>query len=435
MIVARLCRRGPPIAVAVGPRYEQYTVHLPGPLRPSTLALLPGGELGASRRRGGAFRVTGKPEGADGMRRQTTVGLIVNASASRDVRRLTSLARTIDVHERVNAIARVLRGLVAGRVRTVLFMPEPAHVVERAVDMLAAAGFSLDGRAGLCLRAVELPDGPEALDAAATTAAATAMAEAGAACLITIGGDGTNRAVARGWPSAVVVPLPGGTNNAFCMPVDPTAAALAAGMYASDPERYAVHVRQTPRLEVRFNGRLEATAIALVDVALVRSGWVGAHALWDPTLLVEAVVARSDPALTGLAGLGGMISPLDAEPPRALHVRFGPTGSTVIAPLGPGQLVPVGIRDWRVLALGESVGLGESTPAGGRPAPGDRRATSSDEDGRLTLAFDGEREVVLEPGVIARVSLAAGGPRVLDAHGLLQAAARRGAFVGTDANG
>ncbi len=364
------------------------------------------------------------------MKGETIVGLIVNASASRDVRRLTSLARTIDVHERVNAVARVLRGLAAGRVRTVLFMPEPAHVVERAVDMLAAAGVSLDGRAGLRIRAVALADGPEALDAAGTAAAATAMAEAGAACLVTIGGDGTNRAVARGWPSAVVVPLPGGTNNAFCTPVDPTAAGLAAGVYASNPGRFAGDVRQTNRLEVHFDGRNEATAIALVDVALVRSGWIGAHALWDPMLLVEAVVARSDPALTGLAGLGGMISPLDAEPPRALHVRFGPTGSIVIAPLGPGQLAPVGIRDWRVLALGESVELGESTAAGDRPAPSDRRPIPTDEDGRLTLALDGEREIVLEPGMRASVRLTADGPRVLDAPGVLRAAARAGAFAG-----
>ena len=366
--------------------------------------------------------------------RETNVGLIVNASASRDVRRLTSLARTIDVHERVNTVARVLHGLVAARVRTVLFMPEPAHVVERAVDMLAAEGTSLDGRAGLRLQAVELPDGPEALDALGTTAAATAMEAAGAACLVTIGGDGTNRAVARGWPSAVVIPLPGGTNNAFCTPVDPTAAGLAAGTYATDPGRYAAHVRGTSRLEIQHDGRLAGTAIALVDVALVRSGWVGAHALWDPALLVEAVIARSDPALTGLAGLGGMISPLDAEPPRALHVRFGSPGSTVTAPLGPGQLVPVGVRDWRLLALGESVELGASTPADGRRAPGERRPTSSDEDVRLTLAFDGEREIVLEPGAVARVRLTADGLRVLDAHGLLQAAARRGAFAGTDAD-
>ena len=364
------------------------------------------------------------------MKRVTNVGLIVNASASRDVRRLTSLARTIDVHERVNAVARVLRGLAAGRVRTVLFMPEPAHVVERAVDMLAATGFSLDGSDRTRLRPVDLPDGLEALDAGGTAAAATAMAEAGAACLVTIGGDGTNRAVAKGWPSAVIVPLPGGTNNAFCMAVDPTAAGLAAGVYASNPAGFAANVRQTPRLDVRIDGRLEAVAIALVDVAVVRSGWIGAHALWDPTLLVEAVVARSDPALTGLAGLGGMISPLDAEPPRALHVRFDPTGSTVTAPLGPGQLVPIGVRDWRVLELAESVELAESTPSGGRSRPGDRPPTSGDDDGRLTLAFDGEREIVLEPGMRASVRLTAGGPRVLDAHGVLGAAARAGAFAG-----
>lgn len=363
----------------------------------------------------------------------SSVGLIVNAGASRDVRRLTSLARTIDVHERVNAVARVLRGMAGSGVRTVRFMPEPAHVVERAIDMLAASGFPLDGDAGLRLRAVDLVDGPEALDAAGTTAAAAAMGEAGAACLVTLGGDGTNRAVARGWPAAVVIPLPGGTNNAFCTPIDPTAAGLAAGVYAADPMRYQANVRQMPRLEVTIDGRREATAIALVDVAVVRAGWVGAHALWDPDLLVEAVVARSDPALTGLAGLGGMLSPFDGEPPRALHVRFGPSGSTVTAPLAPGQLVPVGIHDWRVLALGESVWLGGRTAAGAQPSGPDHGVAADDPNGRLTIAFDGEREVVLDPGVRVCVRLAADGPRVLDAHGVLRAAARSGAFAGMDA--
>lgn len=356
------------------------------------------------------------------MKRDLTVGLIVNASASRDVRRLTSLARTIDVHERVNAVARVLRGLAAGGVETVLFMPEPAHVVERAVDMLAAARFSLGGPTGLRLQAVELADGPEALDVAGTAASAASMASAGAACVVTIGGDGTNRAVAGGWPSAVIVPLPGGTNNAFCTPIDPTAAGLAAGLYAAERERFAGDVRQAPRLEICLDGRREATGFALVDVAVVRAGWVGAHALWDPALLVEAVVARSDPALTGLAGLGGMIRPLDSEPPRALHVRFGPSGSTVTAPLGPGQLVPVGVRDWQVLELGASVRLGEPDGLGSSPPVGG--------DDRLTLAFDGEREIVLEPGQQVSVRLTAGGPRVLDARGVLRSAARDGTFAG-----
>jgi len=347
------------------------------------------------------------------------VGLIANASAARDVRRLTSLARTIDVHERVNTVARVLRGLAGAGVATILHMPEPAHVVERAVDALAAAGFPLDRDDGPQLEAVALPNGGEALDAAGTAAAAGAMARAGAACLVTIGGDGTNRAVAQGWPAAVIVALPGGTNNAFGTPIDPTAAGLIAGLYAADAESMAVHVRRSPLLRVTVAGRAEGTTIALVDVVLTRSAWVGAHALWDPALLVEAVVARSDPAVTGLAGLGGMLRPLDPEPVRALHVRFDPACPTVTVPLGPGQLVPVGIRDWRVVELGEVVELG-LPPAG---------TTFRGGDGGLTVAFDGERELVLPSGSGVRVWLTADGPRVLDAHAALHAAASRGAFT------
>jgi hypothetical protein len=39
----------------------------------------------------------------------------------------------------------------------------------------------------------------------------------------------------------------------------------------------------------------------------------------------------------------------------------------------------------------------------------------------LTLAFDGEREVVLEPGAGAGVRLARDGPWVVDAHAVLWA--------------
>jgi hypothetical protein len=352
---------------------------------------------------------------------ETTVGLIVNASASRDVRRLTSLARTIDVHERVNVVARVLRGLVGGPVGAVLFMPEPAHVVERAVDLLAAAGFPREVL-GYRLQAVQLPEGREALDAAGTASAARAMAAAGASCLVTVGGDGTNRAVACGWPSAVVVPLPGGTNNAFGMPIDPTAAALAAALYAADPERFTSQVRQASRLDVRIDGSQARSASALVDVVLVRSGWLGAHALWDPVLLVEAVVTRSDPSLTGLAGVAGMLCPLPVGSGQAVHVTFDPTGAPLIAPLGPGQLVPIGVGAWRLIEAGDRVELGDRSPRSGSGSAG--------MDGGLTLAFDGEREIVLEPGASATVHLATDGPRVLDAHAVLWAAAKDGELAG-----
>ena len=319
------------------------------------------------------------------------VGLIVNAAAARDVRRLTSLARTIDVHERTSTVARILAGLLAGGATRIRYMPEPCHVVPRAIEALAAVGISIDpGRVDL--RPVGLPG----------AAAAAAMSTDGVACVVTLGGDGTNRAVAAGWPDAVIVPLPGGTNNAFAVSIDPTAAGIAAARFSNRPDDLAVHVRPVPRLDVRIqDGR---SMIALVDVAVVRGAWVGAHAIWEPDLLAEAILARSDPTVSGLAGIGGMVHPLNGEG-AALHLRFGVEGWPILAPLGPGRVVPMFVRDWRPIRPEEALVV---------PGPNGRDA------GPMTLAFDGEREVVLLAGESAEVTLVADGPRILDAVGLLR---------------
>ena len=342
-----------------------------------------------------------------------TVGLVVNPGASRDVRRLTSLARTIDANEQVNTVARVLCGLAAVGVETVLFMPEPSHVVERARDVLAAAS-AVAAWPPPRLLAVAIDGDGYATDAAGTTAAAAAIAAAGATCLVTLGGDGTNRAVAAGWPDAVLIPLAGGTNNAFGIRLDPTAAAYAAALYAADPSRHAAHVATRPRLEVTVGGLV---TIALVDLAVVRGGWVGSHAIWDPDLLVEAIVARSDPTVPGMAGVAGTVHPLGERELLALHLAFGPSGRTMTAPLGPGQLVRIGVTGWRSFGPGETV----LTP--------DRRNGVS---GSVTLAFDGEREITLDRDEVAEVRLVADGPRVLDAAALLRQAATEGLLVAAD---
>ena len=346
-----------------------------------------------------------------------SVGLIANPGASHDLRRLTSLARTIGVHERANAVARLLGGLVASGIDTVWYMPEPAGVVEQAVEFLAAAdGLAAHSRLPVLRPVLDQP----ALDAAGTARAAAAMARAGVACLVTHGGDGTHRAAVSGWPEAVIVPLAGGTNNAFALPIEPTAAGLAAGLFAAHPARHGEHVRRVPRLEVRAGAPDRADQVALVDVALLAGASVGARAIWDAGLLLEAVVARSDPTLTGLAGAAGMVSPLPAGcgpasapgPPLAVHLRFGASGRTVRVPLGPGQFVPIGVESARRAGAGETIELGD------RDRPG--------ADGWRTVAFDGERELVLAPGERAEVRLVADGPFVLDAAGLLRAAADAG---------
>ena len=320
---------------------------------------------------------------------------MVHSGAAQDVRRLTSLARTIDVHERVNLTARVLAGLAAAGIREVLYMPEPTRVAERARAVLAA---QIRGDPGAAL--VGAMAG-EARDAHGTVACAKALAASSVPCVVTLGGDGTNRAVAAGWPDVVFVPLPGGTNNAFATCVDPPAAGLAAGLYARDPSRWKPHVGRVPRLDVALDG--DGTTMALVDIALVRDEWVGAHAIWDPSRLVEAVVTRGDPSVTGLAGVAGMVKPFGADVPGALHLRFG-GHRPVLAPLGPGQMVPIAVEEWRMLHPGERVTL---------RGPG-------------ALAVDGERQVVLRAGESAEVRLIAAGPGVLDVSGLLRSLAAEG---------
>ncbi len=337
-----------------------------------------------------------------------SVGLIVNPSAARDVRRLTSLARTIDFPERVNIVARILSGLIAGGVTAIRYMPESEGVVERAESVLAAMPGS-EGRSAPHAIPVRLPDDGLARDARGTAAAAAEMAAGGVACVITIGGDGTNRAVVAGWPDVVILPLPGGTNNAFATPIDPTAAGLAAARYAAAPDRFAVHLRRAPRLVVSVED--SAPRIALVDVAAVEGGWIGARAVWEAATLVEAVMTKSDPSISGLAGTGGFVHPLDGTANQALRVRFGGDGRTILAPLGPGQLVPLGVRDHEVLAPGQRVCL----PSRHDPTRGP-----------LTLAMDGEREITLAPGEAAMVEFGLDGPYVLDAAGLLRSAARDG---------
>lgn len=345
-----------------------------------------------------------------------TVGLIVNPGASRDVRRLTSLARLVDANEQANTVARVLCGLAAGGVTCVRYMPEASHIVERARDVLAATPAAATAPPPR-LEPVVLGGDGYAHDAAGTTIAAAALAAAGVACLVTVGGDGTNRAVAAGWPDAVLVPLAGGTNNAFGIRVDPTAAGYAAALYAAGPAGHLAHVVRRPRLDVTIDGW---AGIALVDLAVVRGGWIGAHAIWDPDLLVEAVVTRSDPTVPGLAGVAGTVHPLVDGDPLALHLRFDRTGSPVMAPLGPGQLVRVRVASWRT--VGPGVTIVTPAPASGGASP-------------VTLAFDGERERTLERGQAAEVRLVADGPRVLDVAGLLRQAASEGSLGAPPAGG
>ncbi len=148
-------------------------------------------------------------------------GIIANPASGKDIRRLVAHASVFDTAEKISMVRRVVLALEAARVTRILYMADPSRIVPRALE-------------GLDLKAEILPVGtPLRATAEDTTAAAAVMAAAGARVIVSLGGDGTNRVLAKGASNVPLVPISTGTNNVFPAMVEATVAGLAAGAIAS----------------------------------------------------------------------------------------------------------------------------------------------------------------------------------------------------------
>jgi hypothetical protein len=227
--------------------------------------------------------------------------------------------------------------------------------------------------------------------------------------VITLGGDGTNRAFTLGWRDALLLPVSTGTNNVFPRFVEATLAGLAAGFVVTGRIPLRECARRAKLVSVEIEG--EKPDVALIDAVLTRDRFVGARALLDAERLELALMTRADPASVGICAIGGLLDPLADEEDAALLVEFDREGDLrVHAPIAPGLFCEARVRSAGRVALGERVEL----------------------EGPGTLAFDGERERVLGPGQRATWRVARDGPWVVDFRALLQRAGRERWLVRTD---
>ena len=328
------------------------------------------------------------------------VGIIANPSAGKDIRRLVAHGRVVPNHEKVNVIRRVLLALDAVGVERVLFMPDPSALGARAIEE------------------IELRLEPELLELLVrgeesdSTGAAALMAERGVGCIVTLGGDGTNRAVARGSGSVPLMPISTGTNNVFPAMVEGTTAGLAAGLVARGLVDGAAVCPVQKRLDVLIDGALED--IALIDVAVSRERFVAARAIWDVGTVDELFLACAEPSAIGLSAIGAQLHPVARDDPGGLYLRLGAGGTDVLAAVAPGSVQRVAVAEWQPMAPGDRLPV--------RPGAG-------------TIAVDGERQLASAGRGRIEVVLNPVGPRVVAVDGVLAEAARRGLFVGEQASG
>jgi hypothetical protein len=138
-------------------------------------------------------------------------------------------------NEKVNIVRRVLLGLDAAGVDTILTMPDAFNICWKAQDNLKLAA---------TVRELDMLVESNQSD---TVRAAAQMCDQGVDCIVSLGGDGTNRALAKACGAVPLLPLSTGTNNVFPYMLEGTLAGLAAGIVARGVVTSPEATRKAPR--------------------------------------------------------------------------------------------------------------------------------------------------------------------------------------------
>jgi predicted polyphosphate/ATP-dependent NAD kinase len=307
----------------------------------------------------------------------STIGIIANPASGKDIRRLVTHASVFDNLEKSHILRRIFLALDALQIQHVHYMPDYDGLVEKALKGLK-----------LSLKASRLHMDMWA-DERDTTEAARGFCANDVNCIITLGGDGTNRAVAKGCGNIPLVAISTGTNNVFPDMIEGTVAGIGAALIARamvDVEKFTYIAK---RLEVYVDGQM--MEIALIDVVVCTELFIGSRALWDPHRIREIVLARAEPDCIGMSCIGGLLHPLGPRDAQGMYVRLGGGNTSVMAPVGPGLISKVETQEYRLLSLEDEVAL---------------------EPAACTIAVDGERQLEVLAHQKISVRLTNRGPRV-----------------------
>ncbi len=323
----------------------------------------------------------------------SVVGVIANPSAGKDIRRLVAQGRVVSNQEKANILRRVFAGLASMDVERVLVMPDTAGLARQAMA---------DWQDKLPSDFVAMTRTGSQTD---STVAARMMRESGVSCIVTLGGDGTNRMVAKGCGEIPIAPISTGTNNVFPKEIEGTLAGIAAGAIASGIAKRNDACIRSKIIEILVGGELRD--IALVDAAVSLQQMVGARAVWDTASLDSVFLTRAHPSTIGISSIGARIQQIEIDAPRGLYMEFARLGDevreTLKAPLAPGMIRDFQVSKWSILEPGQTLPI---------RAP------------RGTIALDGEREIELLPGIRAQARISLQGPWVVDFDRALEIAAR-----------
>lgn len=322
------------------------------------------------------------------------LGLVVNPMSGRDVRRLAARATNMTHEAKRDIVARVAAGAQAMGVTDIYITKEPFRISSMALEHMG-----LEAK-------VHLVEHPLNNDASDTERSMQAFVDAGCDTFVSLGGDGTNRAIVRCFPDINLVPLSTGTNNVFPVLAEPTVAGMVAGLCATGklPDAQALGLKR--RVKVLHIKTPQSTDVGLIDAVLLRRDNVGNFLPFDPARISQIVLSRAEPNSIGMSPIGGLITPVHAEDDVGLSLQVDAEAAVapVVAPISPGLFKPVHVTQVDQIAFDVAV------PFRG---PG-------------VIALDGDRDLRLRDGEHATVTLRRDGPWVLDIEATMRWAVAAG---------
>jgi len=323
------------------------------------------------------------------------LGICVNPMSGRDVRRLAGRASNMTHEAKRDIVARIATGADAAGVTDIFVTREPFRIASAALEQISL-------RARVHVIEHELTN-----SAADSELSLAAYLKAGCRSFVSLGGDGTNRALVRtlqsqhhakpeeGFDRVVLIPLSTGTNNVYPLLAEPTIAGLVAGLYASrrlpaadsaESDKQGLASRSKVLHLILPDG---STDIALIDVVLLRNDHVGNLLPFAADKLAQIFLSRAEPEAVGMSPIGGYLEVVGEQHDHGMLVHLGGE-QRLNVPVSPGLFAELGVQSHQQIPF--------ATPVLFR-GPG-------------VLACDGDRDHKLVAGATARAQLLRDGPWV-----------------------
>jgi hypothetical protein len=326
--------------------------------------------------------------------------------SGRDVRRVAAKASTSGHHEKSQQVTRLVLGAFAQGVEEIFLANEPFRINSRAVENLPQRD------------QVTMLEFPLTHSAADTETMALRMWDAGCRVFIVLGGDGTNRIVAKTLPDSIILPLSTGTNNVFPTFVEASVAGAAAGLIASGRMPYQEHCMRCKQIHVFYaegsseNPSAEKRDLALIDAVLLENDHAGSLLPFKAEDISKVLLTRAEPASVGVSPIGGYLLPSHHRDDFGVFIKCkapaagGQNAKTITFPISPGLYDEVHVHQIEKTKLDEKVTM---------TGPG-------------IVALDGDRTISLENQSKATLVVRRDGPWIIETPFVMNSAAKLGLF-------